>query len=272
MTTLIRKGFTLVLAGTFSFAHSADAAPQPGLLGQYFKGTNFNQPVASRIDSGINFNWGSGSPMKGLPADNFSVRWSGLFTAPHFSGTQQYLFTISGDDGMRLFFKDRFVIDEWQSPSTKSYSHTVSLKPGESTPLLLEYVERSGNAFANFTITDVTTGRSIPISKTIVASNFNLPADNKGQPDISLNSVDLSWTAPLTRMDGSSIALSEIQRYEILYGLSSKDLSKVLKVDSDETFYRFKSLTQGHWHFSIVVVDSDGLRSPPSKVVSKKLN
>lgn len=264
MTKLIRTGLSLLLAGTCSFAHSADSAPQPGFLGQYFKGTNFNQAVASRIDSSINFKWGSSSPLKGVPADNFSVRWRGLFTAPHFRGTRQYRFTTSSDDGMRLFFKDRFVIDEWQNQSNKSYNHTVSLKPGERARLLVEYVERSGNAFANFAITDLATGRSIPISKTVITPDLELAT--------RVSNVDLSWTAPLTRMDGSSIALSEIQRYEIRYGLSSKDLSKVLKVDSGETFYRFKSLPQGRWHFAIVVVDDNGLRSPPSKVVSKLLD
>ncbi|WP_152206747.1 hypothetical protein [Marinobacter changyiensis] len=99
-----------------------------------------------------------------------------------------------------------------------------------------------------------------------------IPTEKQSQPDISLDSVDLAWTAPLIRTDGSSIALSEIQRYGIFYGLNTKDLSKVLKVDSDETFYSFKSLTRGRWHFAIVVVDTRGLKSPRSKVVSKLLN
>ncbi|MEX0604314.1 MAG: fibronectin type III domain-containing protein [Marinobacter sp.] len=102
--------------------------------------------------------------------------------------------------------------------------------------------------------------------------SYSSASAQQPQPGTSLNSVDLSWTAPLTRMDGSSIALSEIHHYEIRYGMSAKDLSKLQKVDSDETRYRFKSLRQGRWHFSIVVVDDNGLKSPPSGLVTKKLN
>lgn len=268
MTKLLRTGLSLLLAGTCSSA----LAQEPGFLGQYYKGTNFNQPVTSRIDPSINFKWGSGSAFKGLPTDNFSVRWSGLFTAPHFSGTRQYRFTTSSDDGMRLFLKDRLVIDQWQSQANKSYSHTVSLKPGERAPVLVEYVERSGNAVAIFTITDVPSGRTVPASKTVTSTDNGSSSASKAQPGISLDSVDLSWTAPLTRMDGSSIALSEIHHYEVRYGMSTKDLSKLQKVDSDETRYRFKNLLQGRWHFSITVVDDNGLRSPPSSLVSKVLN
>ncbi len=278
MTKLLRTGLSLLLASTYGFAHSADSAPQPGLLGHYYKGTGFNQPLTTRIDSSINFNWGSSSPMIGMPQDNFSVRWTGLFTAPHFSGTRPYRFTTSGDDGMRLFFKDRFVIDQWQYKanksfkSFKSYSHTVSLKPGERVPVLVEFIERSGNAFATFTVTDVPTGRTIPISKIFITPDSDLPTADKSQPAIAIDSVDLSWTAPLTRTNGSSIALSEIQRYEILYGSSAQDLSTILKVDSDVTTFHFKSLTEGPWYFAVVVVDDNGLRSSPSKVVSKVLN
>ncbi|WP_152206746.1 PA14 domain-containing protein [Marinobacter changyiensis] len=125
MTKLLRTGLSLLLAGTCTFTQISDAAPQPGFLGEYFKGTSFNQPVTSRIDSDINFNWGSSSPIKWLPTDNFSVRWSGLFTAPPFSGTRQYRFTTKGDDGMRLFFKNLFVIDQWKPQSNKATKQQV---------------------------------------------------------------------------------------------------------------------------------------------------
>ncbi len=44
----------------------------------------------TRIDRRIQFNWANGSPGKGVPADKFSVRWTGAVRLPrdgnvHFS-------------------------------------------------------------------------------------------------------------------------------------------------------------------------------------------
>ncbi|MBZ0333679.1 PA14 domain-containing protein [Marinobacter sp. AL4B] len=86
--------------------------------------------------------------------------------------------------------------------------------------------------------------------------------------DPAINSLTLSWTAPLTRIDGSSIALSEIDSYTINYGQSTSNLDQTQQVSGDQTSYTFENLSLGTWYFTIQVTDTAGLSSPPSDVVS----
>ena len=84
-------------------------------------------------------------------------------------------------------------------------------------------------------------------------------------------SVTVLWTAPATRADGSSIALSEIDSYRVNYGTNSGSLSQNVSVPSDETSYTFKGLSPGTWYFNVQVIDLNGLISEPSKVVSRSI-
>ncbi|WP_111495992.1 PA14 domain-containing protein [Marinobacter bohaiensis] len=81
--------------------------------------------------------------------------------------------------------------------------------------------------------------------------------------------VTLSWTAPSTRLDGSSIDLSEIDHYLINYGQSSGNLDQSVEVSSADTSYTFEGLDSGTWYFTVQTVDSDGLTSPESDEVSQ---
>jgi len=61
---------------------TADSA-EPGLKAEFFTGADFaGTPLASRIDSKVNFDWNRMSPMPGVPAANFAVRWSGELVPP----------------------------------------------------------------------------------------------------------------------------------------------------------------------------------------------
>jgi hypothetical protein len=86
------------------------------------------------------------------------------------------------------------------------------------------------------------------------------------EPDTG--AVTLSWTAPLTRVDGSSISLSEIQSYEILYGSSPDSLSNRFTVDGGQTSAEVTGLSPGTWYFAIRVIDTSGLASKNSEVLT----
>lgn len=77
----------------------------------------------------------------------------------------------------------------------------------------------------------------------------------------------LSWSAPGTRVDGSSIALSEISHYEINYGQSPDNLDQTARAESDDTELTLEGLSQGTWYATIRVVDTAGLTSQPSDTV-----
>lgn len=91
------------------------------------------------------------------------------------------------------------------------------------------------------------------------------------EPAPATQVATLSWTAPGTRADGSSIALSEIGSYRINYGTSPNSLGQNVSVSAGTTEYSFENLEPGTWYFSVQVIDMNGLISAPSEVVSISL-
>ncbi len=79
--------------------------------------------------------------------------------------------------------------------------------------------------------------------------------------------VTLRWSAPGTRVDGSSISLSEISHYEINYGQAPDNLDQEIRVEADDTEYTLEGLEPGTWYFTIRVLDTDGLTSQASDTV-----
>src|SRR5262249_1927829 len=63
-----------------------------GLRAEYFDNSNLTAWRSIRTDANVNFDWGTGSPITGIGADTFSVRWTGD-VQPRFSGT--YTFTAT---------------------------------------------------------------------------------------------------------------------------------------------------------------------------------
>lgn len=306
----------------------------PGFVGQYYTGLTFDSFVATRHDGAIDFTWGSGAPFDALPPDEFTVRWSGLLTAPHSEGTRSYRFTTRTDDGVRLYLDGQLVIDRWRNQSPTSYSYTAALDAQQAVPVTMEYYENRGGAVAQLTITDLDTGTTVPQVNAVKApdptDSHPQDTDADGIPDTwelrngldpwvddsaaihndggitSLEAyelgvspwtlekvptdgdvpdgatgpetalppeggVTLSWTAPGTRVDGTSIALGEIDYYEIRYGQDPDNLDQSVQVPGDLDSYRFTDLTSGTWYFSIRVVDTQGLASAPSNVVEAQV-
>lgn len=98
------------------------------------------------------------------------------------------------------------------------------------------------------------------------------------KPEVENNDAVLSWSAPLLRIDGTSLKMGELSHYEIVYGLSShpEEMSYSVVIDNasekSEMSYRIKDLSPGDWFFAIKTVDQDGLESPLSEVVSKTID
>jgi hypothetical protein len=112
--------------------------------GEYWANPDLNgEPKLVRADPEINFDWGTGSPTPGLPADNFSARWTRSLTFEE----GQYRFRASVDDGLRLFVDGALVIDAWQDGSRRDLTADRRLSAGMHT-LRVEYYERQGMAVA----------------------------------------------------------------------------------------------------------------------------
>ena len=108
----------------------------------YYANADLEEPAAlTRIDAAIDFDWGGGSPGPGIPADNFSARWTGKVMLS--AGTYAYSLTV--DDGSRVWVDGVLVLDEWHESGGATYLFKAILSGGSHT-FVVEYVEVAGTA------------------------------------------------------------------------------------------------------------------------------
>ena len=80
--------------------------PIPDWMGEYWANPSLSgKPALIRNDWAVDFNWGLGAPAPGLPADDFSARWTRQMT---FTPGLYRLF-LRSDDGARLYVDDRLL-------------------------------------------------------------------------------------------------------------------------------------------------------------------
>jgi beta-glucosidase len=119
-----------------------------GIKGEYFNNMNLSgKPVVTKIDSMINFDYGTNAPLPDLPEDQFSIRWTGKIIPPdtvHHIGT-------STDDGARLYLNGKLVINDWHDHGEIPHSVKVDLKPGKEYDTKFEYYDDALGAVARLT-------------------------------------------------------------------------------------------------------------------------
>jgi beta-glucosidase len=121
-----------------------DGSLEHGLSASYYDNIDLSGPPrVTRTDPRIDFGWTLNSPHRDIPYDWYSVRWTGTISAPS-SGA--YHLGVEGNDGYRLFLDDSLIIDNWHKRSYGVRLANVSLTPGASHALRLEYFESTGNA------------------------------------------------------------------------------------------------------------------------------
>lgn len=114
-----------------------------GLRGEYFDNNRLaGGPRLTRTDPRIDFRWTFNSPGRGIPADWYSVRWTGTVQVPP-GGVRRI--GVEGNDGYRLWIDDRLVIDNWRKESYRTTLADLSLGAGPHA-IRLEYFESTGNA------------------------------------------------------------------------------------------------------------------------------
>jgi PA14 domain/Divergent InlB B-repeat domain len=149
-TSFTMPSSPVVVTATYSVSSGGSGT---GLRGEYYNDPNdgvypledpfTGSPVLTRTDSIIDFNWARNSPGSQVSSDHFSVKWTGQVRAP-VSGS--YTFTVTGDDGVRLFLNGQLVVDGWTDQYPTSYSHTTTLTAGTLYNIELHYYEHGGDA------------------------------------------------------------------------------------------------------------------------------
>jgi hypothetical protein len=118
---------------------------QPGLKAEYFANQELEgSPTVVRIDSNLNFNWGEGSPDPKIPVDHFSARWTGKIGP--MPGNRPIKLAVTADDGVRVYLDGKLVVDEWKPEDSVTTLAKLSIQPGSTHDLKVEYFEDTGNA------------------------------------------------------------------------------------------------------------------------------
>src|ERR1051326_4356305 len=125
--------------------HPAHGSTEHGLRGEYFQGRDLaGAPVRARIDSKVDFDWSEAAPIPQLGARDFSIRWTGVLTPPV---TGDYQLGASADDGYRLFFDGKLLVDGWKRGKMQLTS--VRLEQGREYRITMEYFQGTWGADAH---------------------------------------------------------------------------------------------------------------------------
>jgi LysM repeat protein len=117
-------------------------APSAGWYAEFFNNEDLaGDPVVTRIDPWIGFDWGTDGPTAGVWADGFSVRWT---TTAYFEADHYRLCTMS-DDGSRLWVDGTLVVDQWHANNGIAYCGEYYATTGNHE-VVVEYYEHGGQA------------------------------------------------------------------------------------------------------------------------------
>lgn len=151
---------------------------------EFFGNTTLSgSPLLTRFDTTINFDWGAGSPGAGVPADNFSARW----TRTEWFDSGTYRFFARSDDGFRLWVGDMLVIDAWHD--RQAAWMTRDLYVGQGTyQVRAEYYEHTGGAAVGLSWERISGGRAWQ-------AEYFSNQDLNGEPSMrrSDSAIDFAW-------------------------------------------------------------------------------
>ncbi len=115
--------------------------PNQGIKVEYYRGTHFNEKLATRVEESVNYEWAHQKWLAGLDELNFSAKYSGRLMAPK-SG--EYDIIAWADDGVKLWLGGKLLLDEWHGQSVRKYSAKIKLQAGKFYDLRIEYFNHHG--------------------------------------------------------------------------------------------------------------------------------
>jgi hypothetical protein len=128
-----------------------------GAKARYFANMSLaGAPALTRIEGTINVNT-SAEVAAGL-SDNLSARWTANVEAPF---TEPFTLITTSDDGVRLWFDGRLVIDNWTDHGTVDNTATVNLIAGQVYSIRMEWYDNTGGAVAQLSWESPTLPRQI---------------------------------------------------------------------------------------------------------------
>jgi LysM repeat protein len=122
-----------------------DSEPAPlagGWSAQFFNNEELaGDPVLTRVDPWIGFEWDTDGAAPEVWADHFSARWTNSITLER----DHYRICAMSDDGVRIWVDSDLVVDHWQADNGTVYCGTF-YSTGGTHQVKVEYYEHGGDA------------------------------------------------------------------------------------------------------------------------------
>jgi hypothetical protein len=194
------------------------AAATVGLQAEYFDNPDLaGEPAVTRIDPQIDFDWAGGSepglnsPDAQIPVDNFSARWTGELEVDL---TDTYVFSVTANEGFRLWLDGRLIIDYWGNTATDTgRSAPIPLTAGQTCTLRMDYKEGTGVALAQLywesALQNKTDAR---VRQLVPAGALNLPR-KAHSPQPANGAVGTEWSLDLAWVAGNGAT-----RHQVYFG------------------------------------------------------
>jgi hypothetical protein len=220
-------------------ALTCDTVSNNAFTGCYYDNMDLTNLLLTRTDAAVNFDWGQGSPDPSIGPDTFSTRWQGNFDF----NASNYAFTVTADDGVRLYIDSNLVLDKWINQAPTTYTVNQVMTQGTHT-IKVEYFENSGGAMAKVSwissnpnpliISDVITS-GITANSAIITWTTNIPADSAVDYGKTISYGSTITNANLVTTHQMVLTgLSAKTRYH--YRVRSKDAAGNQQSSSDVSF------------------------------------
>lgn len=194
----------MIAGGLWHGTRTIHAQTYPWTVDVYFNpdlsSPSPDYPTTTTAD--VNYDWAAepkinGVPVPGAPADNFSVR----FTRSISFAAGRYTFTLTGDEGVRLYVDSVLQIDQWANAGSGPFPVDIQLSAGFHD-IVVEMRDTGGNAvvaLAWIVIPPTETPVPTTVPPTVVPSTLiptatgavYVPSTNAWYADF-FNNVDLS--------------------------------------------------------------------------------
>jgi hypothetical protein len=193
-----------------------------GLKGEYYEG-DFKTHILDRTDPEINFDWSDSSDTE-VPADDFSVRWTGELEVPF---TSEWTFTSSCKEWVRLWVNDQLLFDKWGEQGGVEWIGTINLVAGRKYSIVMEYYAESGNAYAKLYWNSPSWLSPYQPKQIIPQGAFSLPLWARNPKPIN-GTIGVRLTDVLTWQSGDNAA-----SHEVYFGTDANAVADATK-DSSE--------------------------------------
>lgn len=226
---------------------SDNRVTEPAWRAVYYNNTTLSgQPVFYRDETSLDHNWGAGSPDASVSSDNFSARWDRIVELQ--AGT--YRFSITGDDGVRVFLNDELILNGWWDHGPRTFTVERPVAAGKHA-VRVEFYERNGSAQVKFALDTVSsTPGPTPVPPPPTTPTYPaqpVPADAAWKGEYFNN----------TKLEGGPVLVRNDGEINFNWGMGSPDAS----VSADGFSVRWTRnvhFAGGVWRFKTTT--DDGVR------------